>query len=91
MCLGYSINVAFISAIFFCGYSEIPPAYYVFSTICINLLFLLPVTDPILIMWHKDVKESIEGIKLKLMKKWCPSLVKQEEIAEQITLDTLNF
>ena len=77
-----------ISNIFYSDITVVPPALFTISTISTVLFLLLLITDPIVIMRHKDVKETIKGLKFKIMKKWCPSLVKKE-VVEQITLGTI--
>ena len=70
--------------------SRIPSAFYVTSVICAFLFLLLPVTDPIVIMRHRDVKVAIKEIRIKLVKKLCANCIKKEN-AQEITLETLDL
>ena len=70
--------------------SPIPSAFHVTSVICTFVFLLLPVTDPLVIMRHRDVIEAIKGIRIKLVKKCCPNFIKEQETPLQITLETLD-
>ena len=64
-----SITLNVIINRFYKDSEEEPPVIYVLSVISIIILSLLPVTDAIVIMRNKDVREVLNQIKVKLIKK----------------------
>ena len=84
-----SVITSLVKSVFFKTNENVHPILFVFSTICITVLFLLPITDPIVIMRHQDVKDILKMKKAKLMKVLCPCLKAEEAVVEQFTLETL--
>ena len=64
--------------------SGVGPTLYVFSNISLCLLFLLPITDPLVIMRHKDVNDILKKLKHKI---FC---CYQREVAELTTVSALS-
>lgn len=50
--------------------AEEPPFLYVLSVVSIMILSLLPITDPVVIMRNKDMKEALHEVRVKLMMKY---------------------
>ena len=49
------------------------------------MIFLLPVTDPIVIMRNRDVKEIMKNYRAKMIHKWRP----QKAVPQQNTLESV--
>ncbi len=61
--------VIFIIAIFFSSSNELPAPLYVVSALSSAILYILVITDPIIIMRNKDTKEIIVEIVSKMLSK----------------------
>ncbi len=59
--------------------SEIPPVLYITSIASTMVLTILPITDPIVIMRNRDVKDILQELRAKVFQKWCT----KNEHAEQ--------
>ena len=64
--------------------SEQPAAIYILSTICSHMIFLLPVTDPIVIMRNRDVKEIMKNYRDKMIHKWRPQKLSHSRILQNL-------
>ena len=54
---------------------DMPPLMYLLNVIVLMLTSLLVVTDPIIIMWNRDVREILSKVKVKMVSRWCSHLL----------------
>ena len=66
-----SITLSVIISSVFPLAAERPPAVYVLSVVSVSVLSLLIITDPIVIMRNKDMREILSEVKASVIQKYC--------------------
>lgn len=47
------------------------PGIYIMQVVCTQVIALLVLTDPVVVMRHKDVRDILSNMKTRLVQKWC--------------------
>lgn len=58
---------------------EVPESVYVVEVVVVCVLGLLVITDPVVIMRNKDIRDKAVQFRVKIVQKCCPSLLTETE------------
>ena len=72
-----SITTNFIINRVYAG-SVVPPAVYAAAVVCTALLTVVPVTDAIVILRNRDIREAYQEAKETIVQRWCARKVQPE-------------
>ena len=68
-----SLTIALIITVIY-NESDVPPAIHVLLVVASSILSLLVVTDPVVIMRNRDVRDITDQFSVRIAQKCCPSL-----------------